>query len=257
MRLKPHVNFSAFVSAVLLSLLTQTTIAATVAANATGSAAASATVPATMGPMVERFVAGQHYQVLTTPVAPSNPRKIEVIEMFSYGCSHCYEFEGTVEPWRVRLPADVQFRAVPVLFNPQFRALAQAFYTAQALKIADKSHSAMFKALHADGKPLWQVADMARFYAGYGVSASDFTRTMDSFGVRASIQRSDQMTKAFQITGVPAIVVNGKYVVDGRMAGSNAAMLQVADFLIRKERDAKRKKPAAAATRPTPRTAAR
>ena len=253
MRLKPYVNFSAFLSAVLLSLLTQTTIAATATVNATANAA----VPATMGPMVERFVAGQHYQVLTTPVPLSNPRKIEVIEMFSYGCSHCYEFEGTVEPWRVRLPADVQFRAVPVLFNPQFRALAQAFYTAQALKIADKSHSAMFKALHVDGKPLWQVADMARFYAGYGVSASDFTRTMDSFGVRASIQRSDQMTKAFQITGVPAIVVNGKYVVDGRMAGSNAAMLQVADFLIRKERDAKRKKPAAAVTRPIPPTVAR
>ncbi len=245
MRLKPCAAVVAFLSTMLLSVFTQVTFAAT------------ATVPAATGALVERFVAGQHYQVLAAPVRPANPQKIEVIEMFSYGCSHCYDFEGTVEPWRARLPADVQFRTVPVLFNPQFRALAQGFYTAQALKIADRSHSAMFKALHADGKPLWQVADMARFYSGYGVSERDFTRTMDSFGVRASMQRSDKLTKDFQITGVPAIVVNGKYVVDGRMAGSNAGMLQVADFLIRKERDAKPKKPAAAITRPTPAVVAR
>ncbi len=239
MRLKPCAAIAAFLSTVLL--VTQVTFAAA----------------APTGALVERFVSGRHYQVLTNPVRPANSQKIEVIEMFSYGCSHCYEFEGTVEHWRARLPGDVQFRAVPVLFNPQFRALAQGFYTAQALKIVDKSHSAMFKALHTDGKPMWQAADMARFYAGYGVSESDFTRTMDSFGVRASMQRSDKLTKDFQITGVPAIVVNGKYVVDGRMAGSNAGMLQVADFLIRKERDAKRTKPAASVTRPAPAVVAR
>ena len=241
MRLMRRAAIAAFLTVGLVSLFTQAALAA----------------PATTGALVERFVAGQHYLILATPVRPANSQKIEVIEMFSYGCSHCYEFEGTVEPWRARLPADVQFRTVPVLFNPQFRALAQAFYTAQALKVADKSHSAMFKALHADGKPLWQAADMARFYSGYGVSESDFTRTMDSFGVRASMQRSDKLTKDFQITGVPAIVVNGKYVVDGRMAGSNAGMLQVVDFLIRKERDAKRKRPAASAIRPAPAVVAR
>ena len=246
MRLKPCAAIAAFLSTLLLSFLTQAMLT-----QSTFAAAAST------GPMVERFVAGQHYQVLATPVRPANPKKIEVIEMFSYGCSHCFEFEGTVQPWRARLPADVQFRAVPVLFNTQFRALAQGFYAAQVLKIADKSHSAMFKALHVDGKPLWQPADMTRFYAGYGVSEGDFTRTMDSFGVRASMQRADKLSKDFQITGVPAIVVNGKYVIDGRMAGSNAGMLQVADFLIRKERDAMRKKPSASTTRAAPAVVAR
>ena len=117
------------------------------------SMAASAAAPATTGALVERFVAGQHYQVLSAPVQTRNAQKIEVVEMFSYGCSHCYEFEGAVSSWRVRLPADVEFRAVPVLFNPQFRALAQGFYAAQALKVADKSHVAMFKALHAESRP--------------------------------------------------------------------------------------------------------
>jgi thiol:disulfide interchange protein DsbA len=108
----------------------------------------------------------------------------------------------------------------------------------------------MFKALHEQNRPLWLNSELARFYAGFGVKEADFTRAFNSFGVRAGIQRSEMLTRAYQINGVPAMVVNGKYVVDGRMAGSNEAMLQVVDFLVARERAARRAAPAAGNTRP-------
>ncbi len=199
------------------------------------------------------YVAGKHYQVLGTPVETRNRAKIEVVEVFSYGCPHCFHFEPQVTAWRARQAADVDFVHVPAVFNAQFRTLGQAFYTAQALKVLERTHTPMFKALHEQNRPLWLNTELARFYAGHGVKEEDFTRAFNSFGVRAGIQRSEMLTRSYQISGVPAMVVNGKYVVDGRMAGTNDAMLLVVDYLVARERAARRAAPAAASTRPAAR----
>ena len=208
------------------------------------------TLSATSAAAAPAFVAGKHYQVLSAPVETRNRAKIEVVEVFSYGCPHCFHFEPAVTAWRARQAADVDFLHVPAVFNAQFRTLGQAYYTAQVLKVLDRSHTPMFKALHEQNRPLWLNSELARFYAGFGVKEDDFTRAFNSFGVRAGIQRSEMLTRAYQINGVPAMVVNGKYVVDGRMAGSNEAMLQVVDFLVARERAARRAAPAAGNTRP-------
>ena len=208
------------------------------------------TLAATSASAATAFVAGKHYQVLSAPVETRNRAKIEVVEVFSYGCPHCFHFEPAVAAWRARQAADVDFLHVPAVFNAQFRTLGQAYYSAQVLKVLDRSHTPMFKALHEQNRPLWLNSELARFYAGFGVKEADFTRAFNSFGVRAGIQRSEMLTRAYQINGVPAMVVNGKYVVDGRMAGSNEGMLQVVDFLVARERAARRAAPAAGNTRP-------
>jgi len=200
---------------------------------------AAPAVAAPAAPMVEKFVAGTHYQVLSAPVPTQDPKRIEVVEMFSYGCPHCFEFEPAVSAWRAHVPADVDFELLPAVFNSQFRSLGQAYYTAKVLKIAEKAHEATFKALHVEQRPLFLISEMTKFYAGYGIKEADFMRTYDSFGVNRLVKRADDLQRLYQVNGVPSMIVNGKYMVDGRMAGSNSAMLEVVDFLVAKERAAR------------------
>ena len=106
------------------------------------------------------------------------------------------------------------------------------------MHILDKVHSAIFRAIHAEGKQLNTPADMAEFFTQFGVSQDEFAKTYTSFGVRASVQQAEARGRAYRATGVPTLIINGKYRIEGSMVGSNANMLRVADFLIAKEREA-------------------
>lgn len=185
---------------------------------------------------VERFIAGQHYQIIEAPVATRDAAKVEVVEAFSYGCNHCRAFDPLLETWRRGIASDVDFHRVPVAWNPQFKLLAQAYFASEALGVDEKAHSALFVALHDERRPLLQAAALAQFYSGYGTSAVAFSDALNSFGVRASVEKADAKARAYGVKGVPAMVVGGKYLVTGELAGSNEAMLQVVDFLVAKER---------------------
>ena len=185
----------------------------------------------------ERFISGTHYDTLDAPVNTHDPKRIEVLEVFSYVCPHCFHFDPTLASWRAKQPADVDFQRMPAVWNPQWRLFGQGYYAAQSLNIAEASHMAMFKALHVDQKRIETSADLARMYANFGVADKDFLKAMDSFGVRASVQQADMRTRSYGVTGVPALIVNGRYRVTGEKAGSNDGMLEVVDFLVQKERD--------------------
>ena len=185
------------------------------------------------------YVAGTDYDLITPPVRTVDPGKIEVAEFFWYGCGHCYSFEPVLEPWKKSLPADVIFHGIPAIWQEKMELHARAYYTAEALGVLETMHPVIFKAMNADRKPLSSQEEIAKLFVEQGVSEADFNKVFNSFGVSSQVRQAVAQGKAAQITGTPALMVNGKYHISGRKAGTQADMLKVADFLIQQERAAK------------------
>ena len=179
---------------------------------------------------------GTHYVELPVPIKTKNPGKVEGMEYFSYGCNHCYAFDPLLSAWESELPDDVVFARTPAIWNKGYQLLAQTYYTAQALKVSDKIHAPLFDAIHRERRNLNDPKLIAEFFGEYGVDPEDFARTFSSFGVRASTQQAEARGRAYRSSGVPALIVNGKYRIEGGMAGGNTEMIRVANFLIEKER---------------------
>ena len=187
----------------------------------------------------QSFEAGEHYEVLSIPVKPVEPGKVEVVEVFSYGCIHCFSFDPMVEGWVEAMPSDVSFERVPAVFSQDWAVLAQLFYTAEVLDVLDKVHTPIFNGIHVDRVDLRDPNRAAElFEREASVEPAQFMEVSNSFSVRSRVQQASGRTRAYRITAVPTMVVAGKYRVDGRMAGSNAGMLAVVDFLVEKERNA-------------------
>ena len=184
----------------------------------------------------ETFKAGVHYQVLSEPVKSRHANKIEVIEMFWYGCSHCYSFEPTLHEWSSTLADDVSFTQSPAMWRDNMVIHARAFYTAKALKNLGTLHEALFKALNVERNPLATEQAVGALFAKHGVDSDTFSKAYNSFSVTSGVRLADSRARSYKITGTPEMVVNGKYRTSGRMAGSQKGMLDVVDFLIEKER---------------------
>ncbi len=184
------------------------------------------------------FEQGVHFKKLPVPVQTQDKEKIEVVEIFSYGCVHCYNFDPQVEQWRSRQDDDIGFRRIPAVFSQAWEPLARAFYAAQVLGVSEKVHMPIFAAIHQAGINLQTAAQMARLFSNSaGIDEAEFISVFNSFGVRSQVQQAGADSRMYRITGVPTLVVAGKYVVDGVMAGNNTRMLQVVDFLVQQERD--------------------
>jgi len=179
---------------------------------------------------------GTHYVELQVPLKTANPEKVEVTEYFSYGCPHCFQFEPMIGAWKDDLPADVEFNRTPAIWNKDYQVYAQTYYAAEALNVTEKVHVPLFVAIHQQRQRLNDPKDVALFFAEFGTDPLDFAKVYQSFGVRASMQQAEARGRAYRSSGVPALIVNGKYRVEGKMAGSNANMLRVVEFLIEKER---------------------
>jgi thiol:disulfide interchange protein DsbA len=186
----------------------------------------------------EPYIAGQQYDVIDTPVRTRDSNKIEVVEIFWYGCPHCYNFEPLVVQWQKNQQDDVDFWSSPAMWSNTMKLHAQAFYTAQALDVADKLHMPLFTTLIVERKPLSSEAQIQALFTDYGVEAEAFSKAFNSFGVSSQVRQADARARSYQITGTPEMVVNGKYRVTASKAGSQAKMLEVVDYLVSKERAA-------------------
>ena len=187
--------------------------------------------------MAADYEAGTHYKVLEEPVPVMMDGKIHVEEAFWYGCPHCYDLEALVNPWKKTLADDVSFERLPAQFNRNWQLHAQLFYTTEALGVQEQLHSQIFDAIHVKHLRLLSPEEQRDFVvSNSNVSAEDFDKTYRSFGVSSRMKQADKRVRSFLISGVPTLVINGKYVVDASSAGSQEAMLEVADYLIRKER---------------------
>ena len=175
------------------------------------------------------------YETLTPPQPTENPDKIEIIEFFWYGCPHCYAFEPLLEQWVKTLPKNVEFIRQPAVFSEVWGKHAKAYYTAEALGIVDKVHNDFFDAIQNKKEPLDTEASLAKFFADHGVKEADFHDAYNNFGVDAKLRQAPIMASKYGITGVPAIIINGKYKTNGTVAGSHEKMIEVMNKLIKEE----------------------
>jgi len=180
------------------------------------------------------------YETLSVPQPTQNPDKVEVIEFFWYGCPHCYDFEPLLEEWLKNKPKNVEFIRQPAVFSELWSKHAKAYYTAEALGVLDKVHADFFNAIQIKKEALDTEEALAKFFAAHGVDEAQFHEAYNSFVVDAKMRQAPQMATRYGITGVPAIIVNGKYKTNGKLAGSHEKMIEVMNNLIKQESPAKK-----------------
>lgn len=181
------------------------------------------------------FDEGIEYATLSTPVKTSSPDKVVVTEIFWYGCPHCYRFEPYIEKYKASLPEGVVLEQVPSVLNPSWAEHARAYFTLKLMGETDKVHKQIFDAIHLKRQRLNNLDDMAKFVAQYGVDEKKFREMYHSFPVDTMIRKSRQTEKKYGHSGVPTVIINGKYRTSGSMTGSNAKTMQVIDYLVKKE----------------------
>ncbi|MEY4294836.1 MAG: hypothetical protein RLY82_524 [Pseudomonadota bacterium] len=180
---------------------------------------------------------GLDYIKLDKPAATEAPKgKIEVVEFFWYHCPHCNHFEPALQAWLKKLPKDVHFKRVPVAFRPNFVPDQQLFYTLEAMGKLDAMHTKVFHAIHTEKLNLDDRAAIISWAAAQGLDKAKFTETFDGFAVGSKAQRATQLQTAYNVSGVPALGVAGKFYTDGATAQSMTRALQIVDSLIAQQR---------------------
>lgn len=182
--------------------------------------------------------AADNYKELSKPQPTEDDSKIEVVEIFWYGCPHCYDFEPHLNEWLANKPDYVDFKRMPAVFRQDWLAHAKAYYTAQELGVIDKVHSDLFKAIHAERKRVNTEEELKQFFTDRGVDGDVFTKAYNSYAVESKIKHALAMLRRYEVTGVPAVVVNGKYITSGPIAGSYDGMIQAMNKLVEQERAA-------------------
>lgn len=189
--------------------------------------------PAGGPPTSARFKEGTNYQKIV-PAQPTNapPGKVEVTEVFWYGCGHCFALDPAIESWRNKGKAPyVEFNRVPAMWNEGTRLHARVFYTAEVLGKLDQLNSLIFREIHVNGNQLNTVDKIAAFFQQHGVSKEKFTETFSSFAVESKLQRADFLNKRYRIQSVPMFVVNGKYSTDVGTAGGEPQLFSLIEEL--------------------------
>ncbi|MDB3909211.1 thiol:disulfide interchange protein DsbA/DsbL [Gammaproteobacteria bacterium] len=186
---------------------------------------------------IEKYVAGTHYTELQAPVNTNDSSKVEVLEAFWYGCSHCFRFEPLIANWEATAGEDVDFVRFPAMWNALMEVHAQVYYTAEAMDALDIVHEPVFNAINIEGNRLQNENQIGALFAEYGISEDDFSKAFNSFTVRTKVNQAKQRMQAYEIRSTPNMIVNGKYLVTtGETVRTQADMLEVVDFLVEKER---------------------
>ena len=191
--------------------------------------AASAAWPADL-------VEGRDYLRLKNPQPVETGKKIEVIEFFSYGCPHCNDLEPILQAWLKTVPPDVQFRRVPVIFQQRWEALAKIYYTLDAMGEETRLSPEVFKAIHADGLPLYDEKTFFDWAARHGMDRARVAEVYNSFGVASKYNRAKVLAQTFNIQSVPTVVVDGKFLTSSDRVGTHDKLPPVLDALIVKAR---------------------
>jgi thiol:disulfide interchange protein DsbA len=184
-----------------------------------------------------QFVEGIEYQLVKPAQLTSVPEdKIEVLELFWYGCPHCYSFEPILKKWLKNKPANVTFVRLPAVLNPGWEVHARAYYVAELLGVLDKIHKPFFSAVQRNRTAMSSPENIATFFKKYGVSKDKFMKVYKSFAVNTRIARARKQARRYGATSVPTIIINGKYRSNATIAGgSHEHLIEVMDHLVKKE----------------------
>lgn len=182
---------------------------------------------------IGRWQAGTNYTRVASPLPDAAAReKVEVDEVFWYGCGHCFALDPTLESWNASKPGFIEFRRVPVVWGPVHLQHARIYYTLEALGRHDL-HAKVFDAIHRDGKLLAARTDEeARalhlaFFKDRGVTEKDFTAAYDSEAVTAKLRAARDLTEKLPVASVPLLVVNGRYATSVGQAGGERELLEL------------------------------
>ncbi|MCP4429821.1 MAG: thiol:disulfide interchange protein DsbA/DsbL [Gammaproteobacteria bacterium] len=181
------------------------------------------------------FNEGVDYKLINPAVKTTQPDKVVVTELFWYGCPHCFRFEPYVERWSKTLPDTVVFEQVPSILNPGWANHARTYYSLKLMKNLGTLHGKIFDAIHIKRQRLDQLDKIAKFIGEQGVDEAKFRETFNSFPVDTLLRKNFKKESKYGHSGVPAVVINGKYLTSGSMTGSNERLIQVINFLIKKE----------------------
>ncbi|MFW5443131.1 MAG: thiol:disulfide interchange protein DsbA/DsbL [Methylococcaceae bacterium] len=179
------------------------------------------------------------YETLSPAQPTQNKDKVEIIEFFWYGCPHCYTFEPVLDKWLKTLPDNVEFIRQPAIFSSLWGKHAKAYFVAEALGVVDKVHSDFFDSIQNLKLKLTTEDQLAKFFVAHGVDETEFRTTYNSFLVDAKVRQAKTMAARYGVTGVPAIIINGKYKTNGPLAKSQENMIAVMNRLIQQESLAK------------------
>jgi thiol:disulfide interchange protein DsbA len=194
-------------------------------------------VALTIGALSFSAIAADDYITLNKQGRLDKPGMIEVREFFWYGCPHCYKLEPFLDAWLKTKPADVNYVRTPAALNPVWEASARGYYTMETLGLVEKTHQPLFQAIHIGRQNLFDQNSLTRFYSGFGVSPTTFSSTYNSFAVSGKVAQSKNLAQFYGLDGVPAVVVNGKYIVKGE----SQKVIDTVNALIAKERAAQKK----------------
>lgn len=183
---------------------------------------------------------GKDYQAVAQPQAVDDPKKVEVIEFFWYGCPHCYHLEGKLNSWRAALPKNVVFKRIPVTWSPSHEKHAQIYFALEAMGLTNQLHDRVFDAVQGQGSSPERVElrdedKLGEWMAKQGVNKDKFLAAYKSFGVISQLQRAKQLSSAYQVSGVPAFYIQGKYTTSPSMVNNEDRVFTVINELIAQE----------------------
>ncbi len=181
-------------------------------------------------------VAGRDYTVINNPQPTNSGNKIEVLEFFFYGCSHCFYLHPELAAWEKKMPKDVNLVLVPTIFNANWEPMAYTYYALEVLGLNHKLHNALYDAWNVQSMALTDESAITAFLAKQGVDSKKFSDAYHSFGVQSKIMRSKQMTQTFAIRGTPTLIVDGKYAITGLQPADTIKVLAELVEKVRKER---------------------
>lgn len=182
----------------------------------------------------EMYEEGKQYTVLSTAQPVETGDKVEVRELFWYGCPHCFKLEDSLDAWVANMPADAEFVRMPAIFSQVWEQHAKIYYTFEAMGNLDEMHKKVFDAIHIDKKKLAKDDEIIEFAVEQGLDKATVEETMESFTVSSKVSAAKTNISKYQVTGVPAIIVGGKYLTDVTAAGGEKNMFEVIEFLINK-----------------------
>ncbi len=179
---------------------------------------------------------GRDYKVLKPAQPVSSGNKVEVLEFFFYGCSHCYHLHGPLSSWEKTMPKDVDLQFVPVIFRDSWEPMARTFYALEAIGERERLHNDLFEAWNVFGTDLSDQAKIAAFVARRGVDRSKFDAAYNSFSLAGKVARSNQLVRSYGVRGTPTIAVDGKYIITGLEPAETIRVLNEVIKIARKER---------------------
>ncbi len=194
------------------------------------------TVISAVAQPMARYQAGVHYTVLEEPVATEAADKIEVAEVFWYGCGHCYNFEPNVRQWEETMPEDVDFVRIPAIWNQTMAIHARAYYAAEQLGVIGSVHQAIFNAMHIDRKRLVSGDEITELFAKYGADKEAVMTALQSYEVTEALKVADAKARAAGVDATPQLVVDGRYRVGTNEYLPQNELFEVVNFLVEKAR---------------------